>query len=103
MKIQFLLSEKSNINSFHYVLKILYKNFTEVMFNFNKNGMSLSQFWEDKNTDRAKYFFFFDTSFFSKINCPNENIFFRMSLKEIFQKLKAHKKDVIAFLYLKTP
>lgn len=100
MKIQFVLSEKSNINSFIYCLNLLYGNFTETLFTFTKNGLSISQFWEDKNTDRGKYYIFFDTSFFSKITCPpNETVAFKMNLKEILQKLKSHKKDVSTPIY----
>lgn len=95
MKIQFVLSEKNNINSFVYCLNLLYGNFTEALFSFSKNGLSISQFWEDKNTDRGKYLIYFDASFFSKITCQNtEKMLFKINLKEILQKLKSHKKDV---------
>lgn len=57
----------------------------------------MCQFWEDKNTDRGKYFIFFDTSFFSRVSDKNENVIFKMNVKDILQKLKSHKKDVKHF------
>jgi len=94
MRIQFVLSEKSHINSFIYCLKTLHGNFVEVLFNFSRSGLSLSQFWEDKNTDRGKYFFFLNSSCFSRITGPNENVSFRMNVKDVVNRLRLHKKDV---------
>ena len=94
MRIQFVLSEKGHINSFIYCLKTLHGNFVEVLFNFNRSGLSLSQFWEDKNTDRGKYFFFLNSSCFSRISGSNDNLFFKMNVKDIVNRLRLHKKEV---------
>jgi len=94
MKAKFVINERPSINTFLYVLKILYSNSPEVLFHFHKTGISLSQSWQDKDPERGKYFFFLQDTHFSKILCNEENIFLRFNIKEILQKLRSAKKEV---------
>jgi len=104
MRVSFVISDRSSIKTFISILKLLYSNSSEVLFNFNKSGVSLSQYWQDKNTERGKYFFFLQYTHFSRILCNyNDDIFLQINIKEMLQKLKFYKSEVklsLSFLLL---
>jgi len=69
MKAKFDINGLSSIKTFLKALEILSGNSTEALIQFHKNGISISQPWQDKD---SKYFFFLEDTHFSNIMCDEE-------------------------------